>query len=102
MSISDDIPPRDHPSFQNWLHQGEELYSVALEEYESIERQLDELEGQLAAKLAEVNRIGRIIGRPAIEGIRRLAARLVPAPAPELVPHTTHNIARALNGTLGR
>jgi cell division septum initiation protein DivIVA len=64
-------------SLNQWLQQGEELYSTALNEYREIEAQLDELEAKLAAKQSEVNQIASVIGKPPVEGNRRLSAELV-------------------------
>lgn len=96
-------------TFSDWLQEGELLYNNALKEYQSIESQLDELEKRLVAKQAEVNQIAGIIGKPPVEGNRRLAAQLV---AGEQVveeyarssptANSNANIARALTGKLGR
>ena len=90
-------------SLQDWLHQGEHLYNEALREYQAIESQLDQLEQQLAAKKAEVNQIASVIGKPPVEGNRRLSAQLVEEHAPSSIPHSQATIARALTGrALGR
>lgn len=94
-------------SFQDWLQQGEQLYDTALREYHDIERQLAELEAQLGAKQNEVNQIAQVIGKPMVEGNRRLSAQLVTADiieAPDRVPTpgANANIARALTGKFGR
>ena len=67
-------------SLQTWLSQGEQLYAAALTEFRALEAQLDDLEHKLAAKQAEVNQIAQVIGRPAVEGARRLSAQLTPPP----------------------
>jgi hypothetical protein len=95
-------------AFQEWLQQGEHLYNTSLREYHDIERQLAELEARLADKQNEVNQIAQIIGRPLIEGNRRLTAQLVSTT--EIVethervpsPGANANIARALTGKFGR
>ena len=101
-------------AFQEWLQQGEHLYNTALREFHDIERQLGELETRLAEKQTEVNQIAQIIGRPMVEGNRRLTAQLVSST--EIVespdrdrdrervptPGANANIARALTGKFGR
>jgi hypothetical protein len=92
-------------SFQEWLQQGENLYNSALREYHDIERQLAELEGKLAEKQNEVNQVAQIIGKPLVEGNRRLSAQLTEiVEVPERTPPTgsNANIARALTGKFGR
>ena len=101
-------------SFQSWLQQGEQLYSTAVNEYRALEQQLEEVEARLAAKLAEVNQIANVIGKPPVEGGRRVSAELVPAhgveepihvaPAVTSATRTSANatIARALTGKFGR
>ena len=64
-------------NFQDWLKQGESLYQAALKEFHDYEAQLADLETRLAAKQAEVNQIAQMIGKPIIEGNKRLAAELV-------------------------
>ena len=108
-------------AFQEWLQQGEHLYDAAVREYQDIERQIAELESRLAEKRLEINQVAQIIGKPVIEGNRRLSAQLVSAelidapvherpgqaalpglpmqPAP---PGSNANIARALTGKFGR
>jgi chromosome segregation ATPase len=90
-------------SLQEWLTEGEHLYNQALKEYQAIEAQLDELEQQLQAKKAEVNQIAQVIGKPPVEGNRRLSAQLVEDHGPSSLPHSQATIARALTGrALGR
>jgi hypothetical protein len=112
--------PRVSNNLQTWLSQGEQLYSSALNDFRALEAQLDDLEQKLAAKQAEVNQIAQIIGKPAVEGSRRLSAQLTPAPMvveepPERMtmpmpaisgapqPNSSNaTIARALTGRFGR
>lgn len=94
-------------SFQDWLRQGEQLYDAALREFHALEAQIEELEGRLAAKQGEVNEIARVIGKPPVEGNRRLSAQLVSAEVidvPDRTPNANSNatIARALTGKFGR
>jgi len=94
-------------AFQQWLSQGEQLYSAALNDFHALEAQLEDLETKLAAKQAEVNQIAQMIGKPAIEGNRRLSAQMVAAEVIEVpgrVPNHTGSsasIARALTGKFG-
>ena len=94
-------------SLQAWLQQGEHLYNTALREYHDLERQIADLETRLAEKQTEVNQIAQVIGKPVVEGNRRLSAQLVSAEiveAPERTPTpgANANIARALTGKFGR
>jgi hypothetical protein len=95
-------------SFQEWLQQGENLYNSAMRDYHDIEQQLVELEARLTEKQNEVNQIAQVIGKPIVEGNRRLSAQLVSAEVVG-VPDRGHpptasnaNIARALTGKFGR
>jgi hypothetical protein len=95
--------------FLDWIQQGEDLYNTALREYHELEHQLDELEARLAAKQAEVNQIAGVIGKPAVEGNRRLSAQLVhqevidvPERVTSNTPSSNATIARALTGKFGR
>jgi len=107
-------------SFQEWLHEGEELYNGALAEYRNLEKQLEEIQQQLAAKRIEVNQIAQVIGQPILEegahvdqGDRSPTAptdRSAPLPTnasnvdvvepgtPNATPYTRNSIARALAG----
>lgn len=95
-------------SFQDWLQQGESLYSAAVREYHDIEQQLSELEARLVEKQNEVNQIAQLIGKPLVEGGRRLSAQLMSAEVVEVPAERTGttgsnaNIARALTGKFGR
>ena len=85
-------------SLQQWLAQGEMLYTAALKECQSIEAQILELESRLAARHSEVNQIARLIGKPPLEGTRRLSAQIATA-YPQEPSRNTAQIARALSGT---
>jgi ParB-like chromosome segregation protein Spo0J len=95
-------------SFQEWRQQGEELYNTAVRDYHDIEQQLSELEARLAEKQNEVNQIAQVIGKPLVEGSRRLSAQLVTTDIIEApvertgTPGSNANIARALTGKFGR
>jgi hypothetical protein len=90
----------------DWLSEGENLYNAAMAEYQALERQLEELEGKLAAKKAEVNQIASVVGKPPVEttGVgKRLTAELIDPHTPNSVPNSPATIARALTGRgLGR
>ena len=64
-------------SFQDWLKEGEELYDTALKEFQALESQIDDLEKQLAEKKAELNQVAHVIGKPPVEGNRRLSAQII-------------------------
>lgn len=85
-------------SFQEWINEGEQLYDTAFREYQSIEKQLDELERQLAAKQMEVNQIAQIIGKPPVEGNRRLTAQIIEPDRQQQNAGSPAAIARALTG----
>ncbi len=99
-------------NFQEWLQQGEALYQNALKEYHAIEAQLDDLESRLVAKQAEVNQIAQVIGKPPVEGGRRMAtllaaADIIDVPAERVGVSgsgagSNASIARALTGKFGR
>ncbi|MCC6423788.1 MAG: hypothetical protein IT447_09950 [Phycisphaerales bacterium] len=85
-------------SFSEWINEGEQLYDAAFREYQSIENQLDELEKQLAAKQMEVNQIAQIIGKPPVEGNRRLSAQIIEPERQQQNAGSPSSIARALTG----
>src|SRR4051794_29669877 len=90
-------------NLQEWLSEGEQLYNAAMNEYQNLEAQLDDIEAKLAAKKAEVNQIAQVIGKPPVEGNRRLTAQLVDDHGHNSVPNSPATIARALTGRgLGR
>lgn len=85
-------------SIADWMREGEDLYTAALKEYENLNDQLQELEKLVTQKQEEVNQIAQIIGKPLVEGNRRLTAQLVDDHGPNSVPNSTSTIARALTG----
>jgi hypothetical protein len=90
-------------SLKEWLGEGESLYGAAMQEYQDLERQIDELERKLMVKKDEVNQIASVIGKPPVETSRRLSAQLVDDHAPASVANSPATIARALTGRgLGR
>ena len=64
-------------SFRDWLGQGDAIYAEAMKEYQTLEAQIEQLEIRLVDKKQEVNQIAQMIGKPVIEGNKRLAAELV-------------------------
>jgi hypothetical protein len=80
------------------MKEGEELYQAALKEYEELDARLQEIERQLAQKQEEVNQIAQVIGKPLVEGNRRLTAQLIDDHGPLSVPNSPSTIARALTG----
>src|SRR4051812_23956617 len=75
------VNPMEDPavskSFHEWLKEGEALYESAYKQYQAIEAQLEDLDRQLAEKKTEVNQIAEIIGKPPVEGSRRLTAQII-------------------------
>src|SRR6185503_15681409 len=94
-----DVPekPRVSNNLQTWLNQGEQLYAAALNDFRALEAQLDDLEQKLAAKQTEVNQIAQIIGKPAVEGTRRLSAQLT-SPVVEELPERMTMPMPAISG----
>jgi len=94
-------------SIQDWINEGEELHSAAEKELHDLETQIAELEQKRAAKVAEVNQIAGIIGKPPAGGghdvTRRVTAHVVDDHPLSGVPNSSATIARALTGKgLGR
>ena len=102
-------------SFQQWLQHGEMLYQSAMQEYHALESQLDDLERRLAAKQTELNQVAQMMGKPPVDGNRRVSAQIVTPVSEEadrpIVPSSsnsltnsgnlsgsTNSIARALSG----
>jgi len=81
-----------------WIQEGEELYEAALKEFEDLDARYRELEKQVAQKQDEVNQIAQVIGKPLVEGSRRVTAQLVDDHGPLSVPNSSTTIARALSG----
>jgi hypothetical protein len=76
---------------QQWLSQGETIYAGLVKECQALEAQLEDLETRLAAKHAEVNQVAQIIGKPPVEGNRRLSAQLVTSYAPDTQTNSTRS-----------
>ena len=85
-------------SIAEWIREGEELYVVALKDFEDLETQLQDIERRHAIKKDEVNQIARIIGKPPVEGSRRVVAELVDDLDSLTVSNSSSTIARALTG----
>jgi hypothetical protein len=93
-------------SFREWLSEGEQLYTSAMDEVRAIEAQLEKLDQHLAQKRAEANEIARVVGKPPAEASRRLTAQLVeagqgPVRAPGSPNIPPPSVARALSGRSG-
>lgn len=85
-------------SLKEWLSEGEQLYGQAMAEFQSLEKQIEELEVQLQAKKEEVNQVAAVIGRTPVEAGRRPTVQVVEAHAPGSIPNSKHTIAKALMG----
>ncbi len=75
-------------SFDEWLSEGDALYTQALEEYRDLEKQLADLQEKLAAKRSDVNKIAKVINKPAVEPI----PASISAPPPSSSNVTTYHI----------
>ena len=106
-------------TFRDWMGEGEELYSVAMREYEELQSQLQTLQTQLAAKKEEVNQIAIVIGKPQVDSDdlakielpktepksdpRKPVVQIVDRESPGSIPASRNTIAQALTGRgLGR
>jgi len=91
-------------SIQEWIKEGEELHAECQRELAELEAQLAELEQKRAAKMAEVNQIAGIIGKPpALEPVRRVTAHVMDEHSVPSNGASSATIARALAGKgLGR
>ena len=85
-------------SFKDWLQEGESLYTEAMNEYQQLESQIEDLEKKLAIKKDELNQIAAVVGKPPVESNRRLTAQLIDDHGPSSVPNSPATIARALTG----
>lgn len=90
-------------SLREWLSEGEELYSVAMREYQALEAQLEQLQAQLAAKREELHHIGQVIGRtppetPVEHVPRTPTVQIIDSHGPGSIPASRHTIAKALTG----
>ena len=70
-------------SIQQWLSQGETLYSGMVKEFQTLQDKMAELETSLQHKASEVNQIAQVLGKPAVQS-SKLAAELVTHYSPEL------------------
>jgi hypothetical protein len=85
-------------SIQEWISEGEELHAAAVKDLQELESQIAELEQRRTAKVAEVNQIAGIIGKPLAEGPRRVTAHVVDDHVPNIAGGSSATIARALAG----
>lgn len=85
-------------SFKDWLSEGEALYTAAMNEYQSLETQIADLEQRLANKREEINEIARVIGKEQLDTSKRLNAEVIDRGQPNSVPNSPNTIARALTG----
>ena len=86
-------------SIRDWLQEGEAMYGQAIDEFRSLEAQLEELENKLVAKQDEVNQLAAIIGKPPVElNTRRPSVQIVEGHAPGSIPASRSTIAKALTG----
>jgi hypothetical protein len=90
-------------TFNEWLSEGEQLYTTAVDEFRAIEAQINDLELQLSAKKGEVNQIAQIIGKPTVQPTRSVvtgevleAAQLPISASGPAIP--IGRLARALTG----
>lgn len=81
-------------SFRDWLAEGEAIYTDSLKEYQTIESEITELEVRLADKKGELNQIALMIGKPAVEGPKRVSAQIIE----QAPPGTMGSVTRALTG----
>ena len=108
-------------NFKDWMGEGEELYSIALREYEQLQSQLESLQSQLSAKRDEVNQIAAVMGKSQVdndelakielpktepkspERERKPVVQIVDRESPGSIPASRNTIAQALTGRgLGR
>ncbi len=85
-------------TFKDWLTEGDQLYQQALQEYQTLEAQIEDLEKRLAIKKDEVDQIASVIGKQPVQSSRRLTAELVDSHGSGSVPNSPATIARALTG----
>lgn len=50
-------------SVKDWLSEGESLYSTLVQEFQSVQQQMVELEQTLASKKTEVDQLAQVIAR---------------------------------------
>ena len=86
-------------SIKDWLQEGEAMYGQAIDEFRSLEAQMEELENKLVAKQDEVNQLAAIIGKPPVEvNTRRPSVQIVEGHTPGSIPASRSTIAKALTG----
>lgn len=62
-------------SVTEWLQEGDQLFSIGLEEYRALEEQIVELEQRRAEKWTELEEIAKRLGRKPPESPHANAAR---------------------------
>jgi hypothetical protein len=83
-------------TFREWMSEGETIYADAMSEYQTLETQIAALESRLSDKKNEVNQIAQMIGKPPVEGSKRLSAQLVEHEA--MPTSVVGSVTRALTG----
>ncbi|HXE55539.1 MAG TPA: hypothetical protein VN541_21125, partial [Tepidisphaeraceae bacterium] len=78
-SVQSQLPP----SLQQWLSQGETLYSGMVREFQTLQDKVAELEASIQQKATEVNQIAQLLGKPAVQS-SKISAELVTHYSPEL------------------
>jgi hypothetical protein len=94
-------------SFQQWLQHGEVVYQNAVQEYQALQTQMEELERRLTSKQAELNQISSILNKPPVEPARRSPSQSTTAPISFSndnggIPGGIDSIARAPVGRTAR
>lgn len=91
-------------SLNEWLSEGESIYSALLEEYQRSEAQIAELQSRLSAMIEDVNQIAEVIGKPTIVRPTRQVELVEGSPGPSssgaAPTPSSANIARALTGNV--
>lgn len=85
-------------SIKEWLAEGEQLHAAALQEYESIEARIVDLEHQLEAKREEINELAQVIGKKPLEANPQRAVQIIEKGNHDPVGTSRITIARALTG----
>lgn len=86
-------------SLHEWLEEGNTLYQQALNEYQDLQKQLEELESRLISKREELNQIAAVVGKPPVdEAGRKPAVQIVEPNAPGSIPASRNTIAKAITG----
>jgi hypothetical protein len=92
----EDLEALEMKTFREWMSEGETIYAEAMSEYQTLETQIAALESRLSEKKNEVNQIAQLIGKPPVEGSKRLTAQLVDHEA--MPASVVGSVTRALTG----